>query len=150
MSSKFVRDSVINFIAAELPSEKFIDLTAEFEELEDLLTYHDIASGDDWVGIQFIGSDEVPVDVRAGNAKGTYRENGVFYMHIVSVAKLGGHNAILDRAESARTIFRGQRIGTIIIEAVSPPNFGNGISLNFSGGYTACTFTVDYQNDINL
>lgn len=150
MSSKFVRDQILDFAVAQNPTEKIIDLTADFENLNDLLEYYNIQPGENWVGVQFIGSEEIPVDIRATNGKGTYRESGLYYIHVVSIARLGVHNDILLRAEAIRDKFRGQRIGTILIESVSPPNFGNGISLNFEGGYTACTFTVDYIRDLNL
>ncbi len=150
MCSLFVRESVLDFMAQQVTGEIVIDLTAEFEELDDLLEYNNVDSGDNWVGVQFLGADESPVDIRATNEKGTYRELGAIHIHVVAVAKMGGHNGILTRAEAIRDKFRGQRIGTILIESVSPPNFGEGISLSFTGGYTSATFTIAYQRDLNL
>lgn len=150
MSGTFVRDSIISFFQTEVPTETLIDISAEFEELQDLLTYHGVAEGANWVGIQFVGAEEIPVDIRATNGKGTYREVGVVYIHVVAVARIGGGNAILNRAEAIREVFRGQRIGPILIEGVSPPNFGNGISLDFEGGYTSATFTLDYEYQFSL
>jgi hypothetical protein len=150
MSSQYVRDSIIAFIGTEIPGEKLVDFTAEFEELSDFLEYNNIGPGDNWIAVQFVGSEEIPVDVRGTNTKGTYREIGLVHIHVVSVARLGGHNDILTRAEAIRDKFRGQRIDTILIESVSPPNFGTGIALNFSGGYTAATFNIGFQRDLNL
>lgn len=150
MSSTYVREQVVNFIQTEVPTETLIDLTAEFEEISDLLEFHEVDDGENWIGIQFIGSEEIPVDIRATNGKGTYKEIGVFYIHVVAVAKLGGASAILSRGEAIRNKFRGQRIGPILIESVSPCNFGDGISLNFEGGYTSGTFTVAYEYQFSL
>ena len=151
MSSKFVRDEILSFLATELPTESVIDLTAEFAELEDLLQAHGKSFGDPWLGVQFLGSQEVPVDIGATNTRGKYRELGAIYLHIVDVAKLGVHNAILNRAEAIRDKFRGRRIGqTILIEGVSPANFGEGITLSFNGGYTAAVIQLDYQRDLDL
>ena len=150
MSSVFVRNEILNFLATEIPTESVIDLTSEFLELEELLKEESLTFGDPWLGVQFVGSEEIPVDIGATNTRGKYRESGVIYLHVVSIASLGVHTLILNRAEAIRNILRGRRIGTVIIEAVSPPNFGAGITLSFDGGYTAAVIQVDYQNDLDL
>lgn len=152
MSSKYVRDEILSFMVAEFPTESVIDMTAEYQELEEFLRENGVMNyGDPWLGVQFIGGEEIPVDIGATNSRGKYRESGAIYLHVVDVAKLGVHNAILNRAEIIRNKFRGQRIGqTILIEAVSPANFGEGIALSFSGGYTAAVIQVDYQRDLDL
>lgn len=151
MSSVYVRDQILSFLETECPTESVIDLTAEFLELEDFLSGKSLTHGDPWLGVQFIGSEEIPVDIGATNTRGKYREIGVIYLHIVDVAKLGVHNVILARAEAIRNTFRGRRIGsTILVEGVSPANFGDGITLSFKGGYTAAVIQVDYQRDLDL
>jgi hypothetical protein len=151
MSSKFVRDEIVSFLETEFPTESVIDLTGEFLELEDVLKGKSINHGDPWLGVQFLGSEEIPVDIGATNSRGKYRESGAIYLHVVDVARLGVHNAILNRAEVIRNRFRGRRIGqTILVEGVSPANFGEGITLSFSGGYTAAVIQIDYQRDLDL
>lgn len=150
MSSEYVRTEFLNFLETELTTESVIDLTSEFAELEDFLVQRGLEFGDPWFGVQFLGSEEIPVDIGATNTRGKYRESGVIYLHIVDVAKLGVHNVILARAEAIRNKLRGQRIGTILIESVSPANFGEGITLSFSGGYTGAVIQVDYQRDLDL
>ena len=150
MSSLYVRTEILNTLVTDLPTESVIDLTSEFAELEDLLNEHSLQHGDPWLGVQFLGSEEVPVDIGATNTRGKYREIGAIYLHIVDVARLGIHNVILNRAEAIRDKLRGRRIGTILIEGVSPANFGDGITLSFSGGYTAAVIQVDYQRDLDL
>jgi hypothetical protein len=151
MSSSKVRTGIIEFIQAALPEERVVDLTADFEELQDLLAQNNIKPRESWLGIQFVGSEEVPVDVGANNTRGKYREIGIVYLHVVDIAKLNVHNSILARGEAIRNAFRGMRIAdTILIEAVSPVNFGGGITLSFSGGYTAGVVELNYQNDLDL
>ena len=151
MSSKYVRDSILAFIASELPTEKLIDLTADFEDIQDLMASEGITMNDPWLGIQFIGSEEVPVDILSTNTKGRYREIGTIYIHVVEVARIGVHNPILVRAEAIRNKFRGQRINNdVIIEQVGPPSFGDGASLSFSSGYSSGTITLFYQRDLTL
>jgi hypothetical protein len=151
MSSKYVRDGIIDFIASEIPSEKLVDLTAEFDEVQDLLSRNGVQPRSPWLGLQFVGSEEIPVDIGATNTRGKYREIGVIYLHVVDVSKLNVHNSIINRAEVIRNAFRGMRIAdTILIESVSPVNFGGGITLSFTGGYTAGVIQIDYQRDLDL
>jgi hypothetical protein len=150
MSSQYVREKILEFLVDEVPTESVIDLTSEFLELEDFLTEAGLSNGDPWLGVQFLGSEELPVDIRGTNLRGKYREVGVVFLHVVAVASVGVHNAILTRAEAIRNKLRGQRIDSILIESVSPANFGEGITLSFSGGYTAAVIQVDYQRDLDL
>jgi hypothetical protein len=151
MSSKFVRDSILNFLEENTECENIIDLTAQFEELQDLMSQYGLTLNDDWIGIQFLGNEEVPISIQSQNQKGCYREIGAIYIHVVAVSKIGVHNQILARAETIRDLIRGRRINdSVIIEQVSPPNFGEGITLNFESGYTAAAITVFYRRDIDL
>lgn len=152
MSSIFVRDKVKKFITEAMPTETLVDLTADFQELEDLLDEAGVAEGGGpWIGIQFIGSEELPIDVGATNTKGTYRESGVIFIHVVNIARIGGHNGILARTETLRNKLRGIRIADkIIIESVSPATFGSGATLSFEGGYTSALVQVDYHTDVVL
>jgi hypothetical protein len=149
MSSSTVRTAIKDFIESELTSEVLIDLTAEFELLNDLLDRYD-AKGRDWLGIQFISNPEEPIGLAADNQQGMYLEDGVIYLHVVDVAYLGVASSILARAETIRNKFRGQRIGDIIIEATSPPNFEAGATLQFEGGYTACSILISYSRRFTI
>lgn len=151
MSSKFVRDSIIDFMETEFPEETIIDLTAQFEQLDDLLDHYDLTINDPWVGIQFIGNSEVPVSIQSQNQKGCYREIGAIYIHVVAVSSFGCHKDILNRSEAIRDKLRGRRINeTVVIEEVNPANFGEGITLNFESGYTAAAITIYYRRDVDL
>lgn len=149
MSSSSVRTAIKNFITAQFPAEKLIDLTAEFDLLNDLLGRYN-AKGGPWVGLQFISNPEEPISLTADNTQGMYLEDGVIYLHIVDVAYLGVASSLLSRAEAIRTKFRGQRIGDITIEATTPPNFEAGATLQFEGGYTACSVLISYSRRFTI
>ncbi|MEB3120582.1 MAG: hypothetical protein VKL41_05100 [Snowella sp.] len=150
MSSKYVRDNILQYLQDET-SENIIDLTAEFQDVHDMVEANSLTVNDPWLGVQFVPSEEIPVDVSATNTKGKYREIGVILLHIVAVSSIGVHNSILTRAETVRDVFRGKRIAdSIIITQVSPAAFGESVTLNFEGGYTAGAVTLFYQRDLDL
>ena len=150
MSSSYVRTQIKNFIAAEAPTETAIDLTALYQELRDLLDENSIDPDSPWLGIQFIGDEEVPISLSATNDQGLYRETGAIYFHIVDVAKIGAGNGLLTRGESLRNLLRGRRIGDIMIDSVSPLNFDAGATLQFEFGYMSGSFICGYRRDLNL
>lgn len=150
MSSVYVRAEIKNFIATEFPLEKVIDLSGQYETMDQIIANEGLAPDDPWLGIEFIANDEVPITVPATNSQGRYREDGAIYFHIVEVASLGNSGTILSRGESLRNKLRGQRIGQIIVESITPLNFGSGATLQFEGGYTSASFVLSYQRDLEL
>lgn len=149
MSSSYIRTQIKTFLAANAPSETVVDLSGRFEELEDLLRDEGI-NNQPWVGVQFVGNDENPVTIGSNNTHGKFRETGAVFIHTVDVAKLGGSDTILARAEVLRDLFRGRKLGTMFVESVSPPNSEAGAALQFSGGYMCFTFVIGYLNDKDL
>jgi len=147
MSSSYIRSRIKTFMETEFPTETVIDLTAEYKNIQDMILENSLGLDDPWVGIQFLGFDEIPIDILSTNTQGKYREEGSITIHIVDIAKLGVHNLILTRAETIRDKFRGQRIDFIIIDSVSPANFGTGVTLSFEGGYTSASITINYRWD---
>lgn len=150
MSSQYVRDQITDFIEANAPTENLIDLTAQYQELPDLISDEGLTASDPWLGLEFIADDEIPITVPATNTQGKYRETGAVYLHVVGIAKLGVASSILARGETLRNLFRGRRIGNVIIDSVTPLSFGAGTTLNFEGGYTSGSFIASYQNDLDL
>lgn len=151
MSSVAVREIIFDFLATVAPTENVVDLSGEFDELKELLDEYNVPVGSPWLGVQFVGSEEDPIDVRGTNNKGKYRELGVIYLHVVGIAHLRAHQLILPRGEALRNAFRGQRLeGKLLVEAVSPVNFGQGITLNFEGGYTAGAIEITYTFEFDL
>lgn len=122
------------------------------QEISELIEDAGLTAADPWLGIQFIGDDEVPVTIPATNTKGKYRETGAIYFHFVKRAQavLGQADDLLARGEVLRDIIRGRRIGSIIIESVTPMNFDQGTTLQFEGGYISGSFIAAYQYDKDL
>lgn len=149
MSSAYVRTTIKQFID-DNSSESVVDLTSLFNEIKDLITENNIQPDAPWLGIQFIGNDEVPVALAATNDQGKYRETGAIYFHVVDVAKIGNGDSLLTRGEVLRNLLRGQRIGNMLIESVSPMNFDRGATLQFEGGYMSGSFFAIYQHDFDL
>ena len=81
---------------------------------------------------------------------GKFRETGAVYIHVVDLAKLGVSDTILTRAEALRDLFRGQKIGRMFIESMTPVNFGAGAALRFEDGYMCGTFILGYLYDRDL
>lgn len=149
MSSSYVRTNFSAFLTAN-SSEDFLDLTGQFAELRYFLEDEGLTVRDDWVGLQYIGNEEIPINVGSGNTTGKYRELGAIFLHVVDIAKLGVDATILTRAEALRDLLRGRRIGDIVIESVSPPSFEQGATLQFEGGYISASIIVGYYRDLDL
>ena len=123
MSSTYVRNEIEGFITAELPSENQIDLTGVFYNIEKVISDAGLDYKDPWLGIQYIGNEDIPITADANNSTGCYREVGVVMLHVVEQAKGTATASILTRAEAIRDAFRGRRINDVVIESVSPANF---------------------------
>lgn len=149
MSSTTVRTLVTAFLAAEAPSETVIDLSTQFGELREVLAEHNLQPDAPWLGLEFIGDDELPVSLAATNEIGLYRETGSIILHVCTEAKIGAGQSMLARAEALRNLFRGRRISSIVIESVTPVNFGPGATLEFEGGYVSGSITMSYHNDLS-
>lgn len=149
MSSAACRTEILNFLDSE-SEEDVVDLTALYGELDQELTNAGISPDSPWLGVRFVGDDEIPVSLAATNDQGMYRESGAIYFDIVDVAKLGGGNSLLTRAETLRNLLMGQRIGSTIIQSVSLPNFDAGTTLQFEGGWMSGSFICGYIRDRNL
>lgn len=151
MSSVYVRTQIENFIAVELPGEVLIDLTGESgNDIENVLKSKGVTYKDPWLGINYLADADLPVTIGTSNTSGKFRESGLIYLHVVAMATNGVKDVILPRAEAIRNVFRGMRIGDIIIESISPPNFEAGSTLSFESGWTAASLVVDYYRDLDF
>jgi len=149
MSSSNVRTLVKDFLTAEIPSETVVDLTAQFDDVKEMLTdQYSLQPDAPWLGIDFQGDTEEPVSLSADNEKGLYREFGQIQLHICAMAKIGVGASLLARAEVLRNLFRGRRIEGIVVESVSPLNTGPGATLEFENGYVSGTVIVAYHFDL--
>lgn len=150
MSSVYVRTQIKNFITANAPTEKQADMSGGYEELEEFLDQYSITMFDPWLGLQFIPGEEVPITLPADNTRGKYREIGAVYIHVTDVASPTARDNILARGEALRDLFRGQRVGEVKIEAMTPLNFELGATLNFEGGFISGSFILSYEYDRDL
>lgn len=150
MSSKFVRDEIKSFLTANAPTENLIDLTAQYLELDEVISDAGLTRNDPWLGIQFVDSFEEPQSVTSNNTTGKYRETGSFFLHFVERASSTVVDDILTRSETLRSLLRGRRINGIIIEGVTPANFETGATLQMDGGYQAASIIISYERDLDL
>lgn len=148
MSSEMVRTGVKNFLAAQ-STEKVVDITGEYAEFRDMLSQAGVASNAPWLGLEFIGDGELPVSLTATNDKGLYRETGSIVLHVCAEAKIGVGNLLIQRGEVLRNLFRGRRIGPVVVEGVTPVNTGRGATLEFDGGYVSGSITISYYCDVS-
>jgi hypothetical protein len=125
-------------------------LTALYGELGETLADQGVQPDAAWLGLDFIGDGEEPISLSATNDQGLYREVGAIYFHVVETARIGVGDVILSRGETLRNLIRGRRIGDIVIERVSPMNFGVGGTLHFEDGYMSGSFLVSYHRDLGL
>lgn len=146
MSSVQVRTLIREFLAAN-SSEVVVDLTGHFEDLRELLSVSGVGPDSPWLGLDFSTDGEEPVSLTADNAKGLYREYGIILLHVCAVAKLGVGRDLETRGEVLLNLFRGRRIGSCVIERVSPINTGPGATLEFDAGYVSGSLTATYHSD---
>lgn len=147
MSSLAVRTGVLQFLE-DNSAESVVDLTAQWQDLKPMLAENDIQPSAPWLGVEFVGDEEDPVSLSADNEKGLYREYGLVQLHVVAIGKIGAGADMINRAEALRNLFRGRRIGDIVVLSVSPLNTGPGATLEFEGGYVSGTVTVTYHFDL--
>lgn len=150
MSSSYVRTQIKNFITTFHPGENLIDLTSQYNSIGDVLSDASLTHNDNWLGVQFSSSEERTISVHATNSTGLYREVGIIYLHIVEPVQKNVADLILARSEDLRDSFRGRRIGDMVIEDISPPNFETGATIQFEGGYTSASVVISYYRDLKL
>jgi hypothetical protein len=146
MSSLSVRTLIKTFLE-DNSSEDVVDLSAQFGDFKQMTAQAGIQPNAPWLGLDFIANEELPISLAATNDQGLYRELGSIVLHVCAEAKIGVGQSILTRGEALRNLFRGVRIDSIVIESVTPVNFGPGATLEFDGGYVSGTITVAYHSD---
>lgn len=155
MSSSFVRSSFTTFLSSNIGSETLIDFSGEFREIKELLSDNSISPDEVFTAIEFMPGSETPITVGSTNTSGKYRENGLVFVQVVGLAKLGsgGGAATLARAEALRDKFRGIRLGTgnkISVESMTVPSFNDSGAIHFGQGYSSVSFFVEYMFDKDL
>lgn len=149
ISSLYVRTQIKDFLA-DNSDEDVLDMTSQFEDLRQFLAEAGIQPDAPWLGLIFVGGEEVPVSLSATNDVGLYRETGTVQLHVVSEAKIGVGDSLVARGETLRNLFRGARIGDIVVESMTLMNTESGATLEFEDGYMSGTITVSFYRDLNL
>ncbi len=149
MSSIDVRTKIKDFLDDQ-SSEVVVDLTALYGEMREILAEAGVQPDSAWLGLTFIGGQEVPIALAATNDQGKYREFGSVQFHVCDVARLGAGDAMLVRGKALRDLFRGQNIEGIVVLEMTEMNFEAGATLQFEGGYMSGTFEVTYHRDLDL
>lgn len=149
MSSAYVRDQIKDLLEDE-SAETVVDLTADFQEIKELLADNNVQPDAPWLGVQFLGDELLPISLAATNDQGCYRETGAVHFHVVAAAKIGVGDTIISRAELLQNLFIGRRIGDIVIDRLTMVNTDAGSTLQFEGGYVSGSFFVGYYRDLSL
>lgn len=149
MSSLAVRTAIKDFLDTN-SAEDVVDITAAFEEIKELLADSGVQPDAPWLGLQFIGGEEIPIALAATNDQGLYREFGSVILHLVDVARIGVGNLLVTRGEALINLFRGRRIGDIVVDGMTMMNTEIGTTLQFEGGYVSGSFQVTFYRDVNL
>jgi len=146
MSSLAVRNLIKDFLYDE-SDETTIDLTGHFEDIRELLHEEEVQPDAPWLGLEFIAEGDEPISLTANNEQGLYREVGLVQLHICAVGRLGVGNELVERGDVLQKLFKGRRIGALVVESVRPINTGPGATLEFEAGYVSGTVTVAYHYD---
>ncbi len=146
MSSLDVRTAVRTFLE-ENSEEDVVDLTGQFEDLRQVLEDAGIETDAPWLGLEFVSDGEGPVSLTATNDQGLYRETGLIQLHVCAVAKIGAGADLESRGDVLHKLFRGRRIGGIVVDSVIPLNTGPGATMEFEAGYVSGTVTIGYHYD---
>lgn len=146
MSSLEVRTLIKDFLD-DNSAETVIDLTGHFEDLRELLVEEDVQPDAPWLGLEFVSDAEEPVSLTANNEQGLYREFGLVQLHVCAISKIGVGVELVSRGDVLQKLFKGRRIGALVVESVRPINTGPGATLEFDAGYVSGTVTVSYKYD---
>lgn len=146
MSSLPVRNLIRNFLAENSP-ETVVDITGLWDNLRDGLAEAGVQPDAPWLGLEFIGEPEEPVSLTANNQQGLYREYGLVQLHVVAPARIGVGQSLETRGQSLHDLFKGRRIGGIIVERIFPLNTGPGATLDFEAGFVSGTIGIQFHYD---
>lgn len=146
MSSKAVRDLILDFLE-DNSTETVVDLTGQFDNLRELLLEEEIQPDAPWLGVEFSSDGEEPVSLAADNTQGLYREVGLVQLHICAIGRIGVGVELVNRGDVLQKLFKGRRIGALVVESARPINTGPGATLEFEAGYVSGTVSVIYHYD---
>jgi len=105
----------------------------------------DLANLTMWLGVQFLHSEET----FAGIGGKCYREEGTIIFHVVHAVGQNSNIAIA-ACEQLRTLFRGMRLGDMVIQSIDPPTDMWGEAIEFDGNFHGFAIYTDYYRDFDI
>lgn len=139
MSSPSFRAVVKSVLAAQWTATAVYDLS-DYTNLNDL----PLTGEDPVVLVQFIGGPERLATIATQGAHG-WQENGVFYLHVLVPTGESSDRA-LSLGEQLRSLFRGKRFGSYIIDALDPFSDFLGAAIRVSGKWHGWSAPGSYYN----
>lgn len=140
MSSPAFRTIVMDTLAAQWTATAFFDLS-DYVDVDDLP-----ATGEEPVlAVKFLGGPERLATIATQGTHG-WEENGAFLFHLLMPTGESSARA-LALGEQLRSLFRGKRFGSFIIEALDPfSDFYGGAGSGVMGKWHLWTAFGSYYN----
>lgn len=136
MSSKFVRNTVETYFQnnwTETP----------FHVIDDIDTVESIPTNDSepWVGIEYVAATE-QVNCLPGNM---WDERGTIFFHI-AIPNGYPSSVAIDLGDTLQKSLRGIRVGTLVIESVSPPISQSPPAIEWASPWQGFALICSYQS----
>lgn len=139
MSSPAFRAIVLGELAAHWAPRLYFDLS-DYTDIDALP-----ATGEEPVLlVQFIGGTERLATIATQGTHG-WQEDGIFYFHLLMPTGENSQRA-LTWGEELRTLFRGKRFGSYVIEAVEPFSDFLGAAIRIAGKWHGWSAPGSYYN----
>jgi len=140
MSSQYVRNTVMTHLANNWTITPFYDLSDFLDK-----TNLNLANLTMWLGVQFLQSEET----FAGVGGKCYREEGTIVFHMVHAIGQPSATAI-SATEVLRSLFRGMRLGDMVVQSIDPPTDMWGEAIEFDGNWHGFACYMDVYRDFDI
>ncbi len=141
MSSLETRSALTTFLATSYSGVPFHDADGD-------VTDDSLEGVDQGVLLQFIGN----ANESRGMGGNCFRELGAVSFHFFARANKDPsvpRDAILEMAKEVTRILMNKRVGSVVFEEMSPPNFSVGAAIEFKKGFIGAVSTITYYRDFN-
>jgi hypothetical protein len=136
MSSKFVRETVQAHFAANWTDTPY-HVIDDIDDVESIPTN----DSEPWVGIEYVAATE-QVNCLPANL---WDERGTIFFHI-AIPNGYPSSLAIDLGEKLRKSLRGVRIGTLVIESVSPPISQSPPAIEWDSPWQGFALICSYQS----
>ena len=136
MSSKYVRSTLEAHLAAT-----WTDTPIHVVDDIDDITAIPLNTQEAWLGIEYVAATDV-VNCLPANM---WNERGTIFLHLV--IPNGWQNAVaVDLGDKLQKSLRGLRLGTLVIESVSPALSQSPPSVEWGSSWQGFALILDYQS----